>query len=123
VPDTASLSSPGADLIAAERLRQITDEGWSPAHDATLANGELAFAAQSYLWAATMAALYTDNPTEFALATQQPVSGSPWLGPQTWKPSPDPIRNLVKAAALIAAEIDRQLAQPAPSESPELSPG
>jgi hypothetical protein len=30
----------------------------------------------------------------------------PW-DPSWWKPSPDPIRNLVKAGALIAAEIDR----------------
>jgi hypothetical protein len=33
-----------------------------------------------------------------------------------WKPSPDPIRNLVKAGALIAAEIDR-LQRLAPPEA------
>ena len=34
--------------------------------------------------------------------------GWPW-GQAWWKPSTDPIRNLVKAGALIAAEIDRLL--------------
>ena len=34
------------------------------------------------------------------------MDGWPW-SPEGWKPSPDPVRNLVKAGALIAAEIDR----------------
>jgi hypothetical protein len=113
--------SPGADLIAVERERQVTQEGWSAAHDATLERGELNFAAQSYLWAATMATLYSDRPREFATATRDPVSGWPWLGPDTWKPSPDPIRNLVRAGALIAAEIDRLLSTTDPDLTEQAS--
>ena len=35
-----------------------------------------------------------------------PAHDWPW-GSEYWKPSEDPVRNLVKAGALIAAEIDR----------------
>lgn len=35
-----------------------------------------------------------------------PTYDWPWAR-KWWKPSPDPIRNLVKAAALLMAEIDR----------------
>lgn len=35
----------GIDLIAAERQRQIEEEGWTPDHDDQHTNGELALAA------------------------------------------------------------------------------
>ena len=38
----------------------------------------------------------------------KPPRGWPWE-PADWKPDNDPVRNLVKAGALIAAEIDRLL--------------
>lgn len=83
----------GADLIAGERQRQITQEGWTALHDDKHTDGELAYAAAHYIAA--------------ALGEDDSVLGSwPW-NPSWWKPSDDPVRNLVKAGALIAAEIDR----------------
>lgn len=87
----------GAEMIAAERKRQIDTEGWTPEHDsAEHCHGELQHAARAYL------------------------ERSPWLWPWNrsgFKPSrgADPypdgrIRDLAKAGALIAAEIDRLVA-------------
>ena len=82
----------GVRLIAAERQRQITAEGWSAEHDFIEHDGQqLAWAALSYLREAI---------------ELNGVDDWPW-DTQWWKPSDDPIRNLVKAGALIAAEIDR----------------
>lgn len=83
----------GSDLITAERQRQIVAEGWTPEHDAEHVEGEMARAAKCYLAAVTDG--YTSMPAQW-----------PWHY-SWWKPSDDPIRNLVKAGALIAAEIDR----------------
>ena len=85
----------GTDRIAAERERQITAEGWTPAHDDGHESGDLAKAAMAY----TRTAVEPDPHIPY---------GWPW-DPRWWKPSTDPIRNLEKAGALIAAEIDRRL--------------
>lgn len=97
--EVSSINEPrnGAELIAAERKRQATEEGWSPAHDAEHTNGELACAADAYIFAAL--ANEAGKPVERTVMW-------PWEA-SWWKPSPDPVRNLVKAGALIAAEIDR----------------
>lgn len=90
----------GVELIAVERQRQVDDEGWTYAHDDEHQAGELAEAATCY----SMAALYNTqgwNPKRVI----ERISW-PWEIDH-WKPSDDPIRNLVKAGALIAAEIDR----------------
>lgn len=97
--------SRGLDLIAAERQRQIAVEGWTPEHDAGHAGNEaLARAAAAY---ATPARLREQLPVPFA--------GLPALWPWDfchWKPTPDDrVRELVKAGALIAAEIDRLAAE------------
>jgi len=92
----------GVQLIAAERTRQIEDEKWSPAHDDRHKKFQLSLAASSYI--AVVA-----SPDEWAAehGTQPaPCHDWPWAK-KWWKPSDDPIRNLVKAGALIAAEIDR----------------
>ena len=83
----------GAEQIAAERQRQIEQEGWTPEHDDEHGFGELLAAARNYMSAVA--------------ADQAPGMDWPWHG-SWWKPSDDPVRNLVKAGALIAAEIDRQ---------------
>lgn len=85
----------GIELIASERQRQILSEGWSPEHDAHHVNGELRDAAICY------AMVCDDNG-----AGENAVDIWPWER-GWWKPSEDPIRNLAKAGALIAAEIDR----------------
>jgi len=83
----------GVELITAERERQISEEGWTAEHDASHSDGELGMAAICYV-------LGRGNAT---------IEGTyvwPWEN-RWWKPSRDPVRNLVKAGALIAAEIDR----------------
>lgn len=84
------------DDVAAERERQISREGWSEAHDDTHVNGELAKAAAIYA-----------IPYREAVASGVLV----WLWPWSmdwWKPTPsDRRRELVKAAALLVAEIER----------------
>ncbi len=88
----------GSARIVAERQRQVSAEGWTPEHDAEHVDGELAEAAACYAM-----------PTIHRPATRPP---SLWPWDWTWwKPSPDSrIRELEKAGALCAAEIDRLLA-------------
>ena len=83
----------GIESIAAERRRQIEVEGWTPEHDDEHDSGEMAAAASCY----SIAAFY--KPYE-----RFPVFW-PW-GKSWWKPK-DRRSNLVRAGALIAAEIDR----------------
>lgn len=90
----------GVELIKAERQRQIKEEGWTSEHDANHINGEIAVAAACYAL-----------PENYRQAELLPFSKVPLTWPwdgQYWKPTPqDRIRELVKAGALIAAEIDR----------------
>lgn len=87
----------GIERIADERARQISVEGWSPLHDQQYLRGQLVDASLSYIYAA----INVGHP-----AMQNPPIEWPWDS-EWWKPSDDPIRNLEKAGALIAAEIDR----------------
>lgn len=84
------------DLLA-ERLRQVDDEGWSPEHDDQHAVGELAAAAACYI---TNVCEGGDPEGE-----GRPPFGWPWSH-DWWKPT-NPRRDLVKAGALILAEIER----------------
>jgi hypothetical protein len=93
----------GAFLIAAERQRQIDVEGWSLKHDDDHFKGELAAAAVCY---ADEAFVQSYEPWSRRIDAIAP-HGWPFESLEFWKPSDDPIRNLVKAGALIAAEIDR----------------
>lgn len=94
---TAPATPPdGIALIAAERQRQTTVEGWTPEHDDSHDDSQLLSAAIVYAERVRL-------PESFA-STLPPMW--PWAA-KWWKPSADPIRNLVKAGALIAAEIDR----------------
>jgi hypothetical protein len=85
----------GVELIAQERQRQIDSEGFSIEHDDSHTDGELAYAAACYA---------SPHPTENYYGTPHDWPFSPtW-----WKPSPNNrIRDLVKAGALIVAEIER----------------
>ncbi|MFY3626070.1 hypothetical protein ACOTFH_05535 [Achromobacter xylosoxidans] len=80
--------------VLAERQRQISVEGWTPEHDDLHTTGALATAAGCY-------AMFT-----LAYPPGDPVSFWPW-SPSWWKPSDQSRRNLVKAGALILAEIER----------------
>lgn len=91
----------GIERIAAERQRQIDVEGWTPEHDANHESGTLSAAAQCYtLWAMWQILGGSEE------ASRQ-ISALWPFAPKCWKPSEDPARNLEKAGALIAAELDR----------------
>lgn len=88
-----------ADVIT-ERRRQIEVEDWTPAHDDEHRHGELSAAAVCYaMWASN--AMDPDEPIELA----NPPAWWPWAK-SWWKPR-EPRRNLVRAAALLIAEIER----------------
>lgn len=97
----------GIQLIAAERRRQVSKEGWTTAHDDTHTRKQMAKAAESYLAAHIHPDLWAKEHGEAA----GPTAYWPWAK-KWWKPSDDPVRNLVKAGALIAAEIDRLQRRP-----------
>ncbi|MBM2884048.1 hypothetical protein JFK97_06560 [Chromobacterium phragmitis] len=90
--------------IAAERRRQIEVEGWTPEHDALHCRFTLSTAAGCY-------AMHAHRPAN------DPPSAWPW-DKTWWKPSADPRRNWIKAAALLVAEIEREdrMAAPQPKE-------
>lgn len=94
----------GAELITEERKRQIEQEGWTPEHDSQHSYGELALAAMCYASPYPDPKLY-DPLVHFKDHPVPPMW--PWAR-EWWKPSPDDRkRELIKAGALIAAEIDR----------------
>ena len=93
-------SSAVTDEILKERLRQVNEEGCTPEDDDLLTLGELASAAASYAYYA--AAVRDQNEKGFV---GKPPTMWPWHA-QWWKPSTRR-RELVKAAALIVAEIER----------------
>lgn len=91
----------GIERITAERIRQIVAEGYTAEHDAQHKNGELACAA----------ACYADYASHQMQGKQAHFCGVPPIlwpwAKESWNPSYNPMRNLQKAGALIAAEIDR----------------
>jgi hypothetical protein len=107
-PAGAADSQDGTSLIAAERQRQVTEEGWTAEHDAEHAKGELARAAACYALPPDRRQIATArHPADRTSRFEPWPLGWPWH-PSWWKPAPDDrVRELVKAAALIAAEIDR----------------
>ena len=98
----------GVELIAAERKRQIENEGWYPARDAQVhVKGELGRAAENYV----RFAVEPDVARDYQRKNGHTPAGWPWHY-RWWKPSQgnavaDRVRDLTKAGALIAAEIDR----------------
>jgi hypothetical protein len=78
--------------VIAERERQMAIEGWTPEHDDKHNYGEMAEAAACYLMGAGRS--YPRPPQQW-----------PWLS-KWWKPK-DRRRDLVRAAALVIAEIER----------------
>lgn len=90
---------PGVLLIAQERVRQLEEEGWNEAHDDVHSSGQMANAAATYAHcAADQAAGYTGPFVSVP---------SSWPWDTKWFKPKDQLRNLVRAGALIAAEIDR----------------
>lgn len=104
----------GAERIAAERQRQIETEGYEPSHDALHDNAALAWAAACY--AAPERVYVLDRGGNYVAWNE------PW--PKDWRRkgvwdgerksylnTAERVRELEKAGALIAAEIDRLLAR------------
>jgi len=88
----------GIQMIEAERVRQIQVEGWSPEHDDLHDSGELAAAAECYV------GLAADQEAGLPQVTVVPLQ---WPFEEKWWKPRDQLRNLARAGALIAAEIDR----------------
>ena len=78
-------SSAALDDVAAERSRQVSREGWTLEHDDSHDRGEMAFAAACYVL--------------------EDTRHWPW-DMKWWKPK-NRRRDLVRAAALLVAEIER----------------
>jgi len=76
--------------VLAERQRQVEQEGWTPAHDDAYVDGQLASAAVAYAQA------YTPY-----------LVPSSWPWAVEWFKAGNDRRNMVKAGALILAEIER----------------
>ncbi len=89
------------DEIAAERQRQIEGEGWTFKHDDDHIDGSLAKAASAYALAGGLVMRNKEN-FNWAFARVWPVTWSA----KWWKPK-NPRRDLVRAGALIVAEIER----------------
>lgn len=85
--------------IADERLRQIKAEGWMPEHDDAHRDGELAKAAACYALSEQIEA-----KRAFQRASYE-VTIWPW-DDEWWKPK-DRRSDLIRAGALIVAEIER----------------
>ena len=98
-------SRTGSERIRFERWRQLVFKGFSFDHDDRHVDGELAMAALAYADAGIMSQI---RPDVSVYLSYPPSTGWPWQRSE-WKPSDEPIENLVRAGALIAAEIDRLL--------------
>ncbi|RXE49712.1 hypothetical protein B4O83_12455 [Chromohalobacter israelensis] len=84
-------------------MRQISTEGFNRERDDGYVLGELAAAASAYAnWSAWQADGHMPVGKGF-----RPTSWPKGWQDKGWKPSPEPRRNLVKAGALILAEIER----------------
>ena len=92
---------PGVREIADERQRQVDAEGYSAENDADYKAGELANAALAYL---QVAAMDLTAGGRSHVATRSPPACWPWHR-LWWKPR-DAHRDLVRAGALIAAQLD-----------------
>lgn len=103
-PPPISWASTALRDVAAERRRQIEAEGWTPEHDAAHASGCMATASACYALAA--AAQSPDNNASWRMRFANAANDLwPW-DREWWKPAA-PRRMLVKAAALLLAEIER----------------
>lgn len=90
------------EMIKAERERQVSVEGYTLEHDDVHRKGQIAAAAACYAMPVDV------RPCEFSgRATRWMPIHWPWSHVD-WRPTPfDRVRELVKAGALIVAEIER----------------
>ncbi len=114
------MSNSVIDEIAKERMRQIQSEGWTEAHDDKHFDESLAQAAACYALPEKMRKIEPAHWTGAARYDDSQWVEARWkLWPwrwdfSWWKPS-DRRRDLIKAAALIVAEIERMDRMTAPA--------
>lgn len=89
--ESRTVTAAASDVLA-ERQRQISAEGWSPEHDDEHVEGQIADAAACYAL--------------FATDQRQPVPAY-WPWSDNWWKQRGQRRDLVRAGALIIAEIER----------------
>lgn len=99
----------GIEMIAAERQRQIDNEGWSELHDDQHTRGELEDAARCYWQCAESAGtairiLEGTNDPDWPWELKW---FKPWEENRGTFPAIDKSRCLIKAGSLMQAEIDR----------------
>lgn len=107
--------------VLAERQRQISTKGWTPEHDDEHHNGQLAVGGAAYALAGLPGVPETSVQALCAAAGWHSLND--WDG---WLKIADRRTNLVKAAALLLAEIerlDRAAEAAAPPGSPSSSAG
>ena len=95
--------------VLAERKRQIGDEEWTESHDDQHDDRSLAAAAASYTKHYVGRAWLIDSFGDGELRYQAEVMPDDWpdsWAEHWWKPK-NPRRDLVRAAALLIAEIER----------------
>lgn len=93
----------GIHAIANERLRQIEEEGYSFSHDDANEEGAMAIAAALYAFSAA----HDGAHAHCVGLARRGMCPAQWPWPaDSWKPT-NRRADLVKAGALIAAEIDR----------------
>ena len=118
------MSADAVTMIAIERERQQSQEGWTLEHDDQHSTGDLARAAAAYAlgdWCLEpdLSFYGEDDGTPHQILVcdiRVRVRVWPWYM-DWWKPSPDDrIRELVKAGALIVAEIERLQRAAAPTD-------
>jgi hypothetical protein len=110
LPNLKGVIMPGIELITAERQRQVEKEGFDSEHDDQHHN-DLALAAGCYVDHVVGRAWVVSDPDLGIDAYQMETLPDNWpddWDEKYWKPT-RPVRDLVKAGALIAAEIDRRL--------------
>lgn len=93
--------------IEAERIRQIEVEGFTSAHDDTHDVRNLARAAEAYV-SHYAGRTWVVGDKDLGLETYQaeePPDAWPWE-PELWKPK-NPRRDLIRAIALLVAEVER----------------
>ena len=102
VVEAVPLTEAARDVLA-ERHRQIQAEGWTPAHDDEHDSGELAGAGAAYALHAADAL----HPQSQGDAYRDGSIPHGWCWEDCWWKPTDPRRSLVKAGALILAELER----------------
>jgi hypothetical protein len=100
----APIARQAATDVLAERRRQVEAEGWTPEHDDEHARGELCAAAACYALASTQ---YGPEPADAYDRERERYIRETWPWSDAWWKPRGQRRDLVKAGALILAEIER----------------